>query len=64
MPISMKNSQREGEPMVKLTVRLSSSLIERTKIRAIKDRLTVQDLVNDALEAYLKSPAKRGGIAQ
>jgi predicted DNA binding CopG/RHH family protein len=47
--------------MFKLTVRLPDSLIERAKIRAVKDKLTIQDLVAGALEAYLKSPAKRGG---
>jgi plasmid stability protein len=47
--------------MFKLTVRLPDSLVEKAKIRAVKDRRTLQDLVNDALEAYLKSPAKRGG---
>jgi len=43
--------------MFKLTVRLPNSLIEKAKIRAVKDRRTLQDLVSDALEAYLKSPA-------
>jgi len=47
--------------MFKLTVRLPDSLIERAKIRAIKDKLTMQDLVTEAIEAYLKTSAKRGG---
>jgi predicted DNA binding CopG/RHH family protein len=47
--------------MFKLTVRLPDSLIERAKIRAIKDKLTVQDLVTEAIEGYLKTSAKRGG---
>lgn len=46
--------------MFKLTVRLPDNLIERAKIRAVKDRLTMQDLVTEALEAYLKSSSKRG----
>jgi predicted DNA binding CopG/RHH family protein len=55
----MGTKQREAA-MFKLTVRLPDSLIEKAKIRAVKDKLTMQDLVADALEAYLKS-AKRGG---
>jgi len=46
--------------MFKLTVRVPDNLIERSKIRAIKDKLTMQDLVTEALEAYLRNPAKPG----
>jgi plasmid stability protein len=47
--------------MFKLTVRLPDGLIQRAKIRAIKDRRTVQDLVAEALEAYLKDSTSRAG---
>jgi len=47
--------------MFKLTVRLPDTLVEKAKIRAVKDKRSLQDLVHDALEAYLKTPAKRGG---
>jgi hypothetical protein len=57
----MRTKQREEAAMFKLTVRLPDSLIERAKIRAIKDKLTMQDLVTEAIEAYLKTSAKRGG---
>src|ERR1700730_3348933 len=61
LPNRMRTKQREGAAMFKLTVRLPDSLIERAKIRAIKDKLTMQDLVTEAIEAYLKTSAKRGG---
>jgi hypothetical protein len=47
--------------MFKLTVRLSEGLVEKAKIRAIKERTTLQDIVTAALEAYLKTPIKREG---
>jgi hypothetical protein len=37
-----------------LTVRLPEGLLERTKIRAIKEKATLQSLVAAALENYLK----------
>ncbi len=47
--------------MVKLTVRLSESLAERARIRAIKERKSFQDVVAAALEAHLKTPLEGGG---
>lgn len=45
--------------MLKLTVRLPEKLVEKAKIRAVKERTTLQDMVTVALEAYLKTPLKR-----
>ncbi|HKN01435.1 MAG TPA: hypothetical protein VJX23_13035 [Candidatus Binataceae bacterium] len=48
--------------MVRLTVRISPDLVERVKIRAVRERTTLQALVAAALEAYLKTPlSKREG---
>ena len=38
-----------------LTVRVPPDLIERAKIRAIKEKSTLQKIVAAALEAYLKT---------
>lgn len=45
--------------MHKLTIRLSEALIERAKIRAAKERTTLQKMMTDALEAHLRTPLKR-----
>jgi hypothetical protein len=45
--------------MQKLTVRLSDSLAERAKIRAIRERLKIQDVIARALDLYLKTPLNR-----
>jgi predicted DNA binding CopG/RHH family protein len=42
-----------------LGVRVPESLIERVKIRAVKEKSTLQELVEIALEAYLRRPLKR-----
>jgi hypothetical protein len=47
------------EPSHQLTVRIALALIERTKIRAAKERITLQELTTRALEAYLRTPLKR-----
>lgn len=47
--------------MSKVTIRLPQTLVERGKIRAIKERRNFQDLVADALEALLKTPTDREG---
>jgi len=39
-----------------LTVRLDPALIKRAKLRAIERDMTVQDLVERALEQSLKTP--------
>lgn len=40
--------------MFRLTVRIPDPLAERLKIRAIKERRSVQDMVTEAIEALLK----------
>ena len=45
--------------MVKTTVRMPESLVERAKITAIKQKITLQDLVTVAVENYLKQ--QQGG---
>jgi hypothetical protein len=43
-----------------LTVRITPDLLERAKIRAIKEKSTLQNLTAVALEAYLKTPLGQG----
>jgi len=47
--------------MTKTTLRLPTSLLERAKIRAIKEKRTLQEITAAALEAYLKTPIARTG---
>ena len=46
-------------PTFRLTVRITDALEERIKIRAVKERITLQELTTSALEAYLRTPLKR-----
>ncbi len=46
--------------MGKTTLRLPVDLLQRAKIRAIKERRTLQDITTAALEAYLKSSKGEG----
>jgi len=57
----MKTLKREAEPMFRLTVRVPETLAEKAKIRAIQDKTTLQDLVSEALDAYLKTPRRKEG---
>ena len=43
----------------KLTVRLPDSLWRDVKVRALDERRDAQDVVADALRAYLKTPVRR-----
>lgn len=45
--------------MFRLTVRVPETLAERLKIRAVKERRTLQELVTEAIEALLKTPLRR-----
>ena len=47
--------------MSKTTLRLSDELLERAKIRAVKERRTLQEITAEALEAYLKTSLVREG---
>jgi len=42
--------------MTKVTIRLPDQLVEKAKIRAIRERRTFQDVVGEALALYLKTP--------
>ena len=42
--------------MHRMTVRLPDKLVEEAKIRAAKTRTTLQQILADALRAYLKTP--------
>jgi hypothetical protein len=48
-------------PASKTTLRLPDNLLERAKIRAVKEKRTLQDITAAALEAYLKTPLAREG---
>jgi predicted DNA binding CopG/RHH family protein len=43
----------------KTTLRLPASLLERAKIRAIKEHRTLQEIVSDAITTYLQTPVSR-----
>jgi predicted DNA binding CopG/RHH family protein len=62
--LSMAKLKQENGTMLKLTVRLPESLVEKAKIRAVKERTTLQDMVTLALETYLKTPLKREGVGR
>lgn len=53
-------TKSEAKGMWKLTVRLGDDLAERLKIRAVKDRRTLQAIVTIAIEDYLKGSSKGG----
>jgi len=57
----MKTTKREASDMVKVTIRLPQQLVERGKIRAIKEHRNFQDVIAEALEALLKTPLVREG---
>jgi predicted DNA binding CopG/RHH family protein len=57
----MKSKTSEADAMVKLTVRLRDTLVERAKIRAIKEKVPLQNLMATALEAYLKTAQEPKG---
>lgn len=42
-----------------LTVRVPPDLIGRAKIRAVKEKTTLQKMVTALLEAHLRTPLKR-----
>jgi predicted transcriptional regulator len=50
--------------MVKFSVRVPDKILEKVQIRAIKEKRTLQDLVADALAAYLTTPLKRLGVGK
>jgi hypothetical protein len=50
----MKKKQEAEATMFKLTARLPESLVERVKISAIRRKVSLQEAVAEALEAWLK----------
>ena len=54
--------QPKREPMVKCTMNLPTELWKQTRIRAIEEDRDAQDVVADALRAYL-GLAQGGGAA-
>lgn len=52
-------TKREASDMTKVTIRLPQQLVERGKIRAIKERRNFQDVIAEALDAFLKTPVQR-----
>jgi hypothetical protein len=48
--------KREAIRLHSFTSRLPEALIQRLKLRAVRDRTNVQTLVAEALSAYLKAP--------
>ena len=44
--------------MVRMTVRVPDGLAEKVKIRAIREKISLQELVKHALEAYLRNAAR------
>jgi len=60
----MKTTKREASDMTKVTIRLPQQLVERGKIRAIKEHRNFQDVIADALETLLKTPVQREEISR
>jgi hypothetical protein len=54
---------QQGEPTVKTTLRLPERVWKETLHRAIDESRTAQEIVAEALEAYLKAhkPERKGG---
>lgn len=50
---------KEAEPMSKVTIRLPDDLVERAKIRAIREHRTLQEMTAEALEAYLRRAERK-----
>ena len=45
--------------ITKTTLRLSTTLLERARIRAIQEHTTLQELITEALTERLKRPIQR-----
>lgn len=50
--------------LIQFSVRVPDKLIEKVQVRAARERRTLQDLVADALGAYLKTPLKRPEVSR
>ena len=51
------------EPLKKTTVRLNANLITAARFVALKEGLTMRDVVEMALDAYLRPRAKKARLA-
>jgi hypothetical protein len=54
----MKTLKREAKIMIQWTVRIPEGLAEKVKIKAIHDKVTLQQLMADLLADYIKRPAR------
>ncbi len=50
-----------GAGLKSLTIRLPGKLIDRIKIRAVKDHISLQEMAGQAFEAYLKAAGGKEG---
>jgi hypothetical protein len=55
--------RREATQLKLFTVRIPEKLIDRLKIRAVKEHSSVQELAARAFELYLKQPRGEGSDA-
>jgi len=51
----------KNDPLIKVSVRLPRTLVDRMKIRAVKEHTTGQEILETALEAFLKTPLREEG---
>jgi hypothetical protein len=57
--IPLMTRKREVTRMFMLNARIPEALAEKVKIRAVREKKTVQQLVAEALGDYLKKPLAR-----
>lgn len=55
----MPKKQTDADRIIKTTLRIPESLLKRAKIRGIEDGQALQDVINAALEQYLKQKGGR-----
>jgi hypothetical protein len=63
-PVYMRSATQATDRQQKTTLRLPASLLERAKIRAIKEQKALQEIAAAGLEMYLKMPITRTGDGQ
>jgi hypothetical protein len=51
-------ADKEAEKMYRLTVKIPDSLVHKLKVKAAKDRTTIQELVKQAVTDLLKTGRK------
>jgi predicted HicB family RNase H-like nuclease len=55
----MKKSRSETEDVVKVATRIRRQLYKEAKILAVRDDISVQELINRALAEYVKKGGSR-----